>query len=817
MQHNYTYMSALSVILVSGAALGQAIDQIEEVDEAKQVEVIQVTATRRTESIQEVPIAMSAYGADFIERAGITDMQELGAYVPNLTLTRSSQVASNRIAIRGVGTSGSNGLEPSVAVFIDGVYIPRPGAIVGKLEDIEAVEVLRGPQGTLFGRNASMGALNIRTAKAAGDNTTRVWAGIGSDSLHYGGVTLDRALNESVSGRMSMHYSKQDGFAYSEYSETDIGRWQDIGVRGSLVFPIGKADASLRADWKRINNNGSASSVIADSVQPRYLSAISFILDPEITPDKLVNGFTGPLPNVSNEFDRRLNQIHEDDAVDEQRGLSLDVAWDHGQYSYRSITAMRKWDNFTYETPIRLPAELLPRVTDYAAQTFSQELQLLSSFDGPFNYVAGLYYYQESYDIDQWFNLGADFCSLALHNNVWNTVFRANLSGGVDTATAFGNALNTAGAAAGACLNGPQTQAILSNFSQDVKSMSVFAQGTYDITDQASAIIGVRYTNDDKTGYFVNDVRNNIAGPRTATNPFGINLRVNESSELAFKDDQVTWLATLRYAPTNDFMTFLTASTGYKGGGFNTESGSEVLGDKRVFDSETVTNLEWGFKSWFLGLGTVNATLFRTNLKNFQDRRFDGVTFVVLNAAELRQQGVEVDANLYATNNLSVMLSGSYLDSKFLDYRDGTNLPGFPSNIQQDLTGTPNNFSPRWQFSNSMEWRDYFGQNKEWFVRGEYQYLGKRRPSGVTDNNPSTMRPGYGLVNLRLGISDDLGAWDLTLFAKNLLDKGYCQAVTYQPLNTTLGLVDPTTGDSMARCYQSQPRQLGLEFRYNFE
>lgn len=812
-----------AIFLALSAAFGQSqadsiaeSDSVDDLENQRPADVILVTATRRAEDVQEVPISISVFDEQIIQDTGIRDMQELSFYAPGLSINQTTRPVGNRIAIRGVGSSGSTALEPSVGVYVDGVYIPRPGSIVGRLQDLEAVEVLRGPQGTLFGRNSSMGALNIRTIAARGDDTVEVRAGLGSFSLREGGITVDRSLAPEVAGRIAFKFSENEGWATSDFDGTEVGEWKDYGFRGSLVFPIGQVQGTLRADWNRIENNGHPNTVVAASVLPQYLNVIRFALDPNLTIDKLQTGFTGPIPNVTNEFSRRLNQAHLDENEDEQWGLSLDLQWGMATHDFRSITAFRDWDSGGPESVIRFPADLLPRVTDYSARTFSQELQVLSDLPGRFNYVTGLFFYREDYDIDQRFIVGNDFCSVLYRNFLWDRLFRGAVGGGADPQVAFGNALATANVAASQCAAGPR-EAIVSSFSQRVESWAAYFQGTYEFTEQFSGVLGLRYTRDEKTGSFESLIQNQAVGPPSSSNPFGLRLRVPESApDLSFNDSQFTWLATLRYMPWDGLMAYATVSTGYKAGGFDSESDSVVLGDRRVFDSETVTNLELGIKTRLGAIGTLNAALFRTNIENFQDRIFDGLSFVTLNAAELRQQGVEVDMMLNPIDRLSVMMGASYLDSEFLDYPDGANLPGFDSTLPRDLTGSPNNFSPKWTFSSSVGWRDRLSQNLDWFVRGDYQYIGSHRPSGTTDNNPATMIDAYSFINARMGFGASDGRWDVTLYGRNLTDSQFCQALTYQPLAGTLGLVDRETGNAMTRCILSTPRRFGVQFRYLF-
>lgn len=172
-----------------------------------QIEEIIVTAQKRPENIQDVPISISAFSGDFLDDSGVDTLQDLGAYTPNLTLSQSSQVANQRIIMRGVGSVGNNAIEPSVAIFIDGVYYPRPSSVVGTLSDVEAIEILRGPQGTLFGRNASMGALNIKTRRPSEELEGQIQGSFGNfDAIRLSG-NISNSISSEASGRLSFHYS----------------------------------------------------------------------------------------------------------------------------------------------------------------------------------------------------------------------------------------------------------------------------------------------------------------------------------------------------------------------------------------------------------------------------------------------------------------------------------------------------------------------------------------------------------------------------------------------------------------------------------
>ena len=322
---------------------------------AAQIEEIVVTAQKRAEDIQDVPISISAFSGDFIEDAGIRDLQEMGNYTPDLTLSHSSQIANNRIIMRGVGSVGNNAIDPSVAVFIDGIYYPRPASVVGSLNDIQMVEVLRGPQGTLFGRNASMGALNIRTRKPTRDLDGQVRASVGNFGDYRISGSISDAITDTTAGRMSFHYSNRDGYGKNSFlagnSRAEVGGWKEGGVRGKLQFtPNDDLDILLTADYNRVENQGSTIEVKSDTVlTPQYQTILGLVLDPNAVPGVVPPGFLGigPLPEMSRTYDFRINQDHQDSATDKQWGVAADIKWKVNDFTLRSITSYRDWKNDT--------------------------------------------------------------------------------------------------------------------------------------------------------------------------------------------------------------------------------------------------------------------------------------------------------------------------------------------------------------------------------------------------------------------------------------------------------------------------------------
>ncbi|MBN7797576.1 TonB-dependent receptor [Parahaliea mediterranea] len=733
------------------------------------LEEVVVTAQKRAQDIQDVPISITAFSGDYLSEAGVKDIGDVARLTPNFTISNSSQQTNNRIAIRGIGSVGNNGIEPSVGVFIDGVYYPRPGAVIGQLMDVESFEVLRGPQGTLFGRNTPMGALNINTRKPAYETEGMVEAGFGDYDAYELGAVFNTAFSDNIAGRVAIKYADRDGYGENILSGGEFGERDDLNVRGKLLFDFAdNLSLLVTADYSEINASGGAIEVLEGTEDPRL--------------DGTLNALYGNGVSTGDGFDHKVSQEHEDDLQDEQSGLSFDINYDFSNgIRLRSISAYREWEADVYESALRIPANMVQRDTFYETETLSQEFQFISPGGETIDWVAGLFYYQEEYNIDQAFDAGDDYC----------------------TPTIAGLVGPEAGAA---CDSFQQDRMVESVFQQDLDSIAVFGQGTWNISEAFSLTLGGRYTKDEKDGDF----------DQVVNNPFGALVRVNEQVPgMEREDSKSTWFGNANWFVTQDIMLFATASTGYKSGGFNSEGGSVALGEeRRIFGPELATNYELGVKSTLLdGSMTANVTAYRTDLEDFQDRLFDGLSFVVVNAGEVRQQGVEADLAWVPLEQLSLRAGISYLDSEYQDFKDAPGLPGGPN---QDLTGERKPYSPEWQTSLSADWTSSLTDSTEWFVGASWSWMDEQNLGAVSNNNPQSVQDAYSLVNARIGVRDVAGDWSVTLFGNNLADEGYCVTIYDQPFGAQLGALNPVANTMVQRCVLGAPRTWNVKFNYHF-
>ncbi len=736
----------LTGLLMAGTALAQ-------------VETITVTAQKREENIQDVPISITAISGDVIEQSGTRDLVDLAFLVPNFQFVQSSQLINARINIRGVTSVGNSAIEPSVGVFIDGAYIPRPGSVIGNLFDVERVEVLRGPQGTLFGRNTPVGALNITTRGPEEEFGASIKANYGSFGTYGVEGHVTGAIADGLAGRIAFNYDDFGGYVENAFSGEDELDREDFGLRGSLAWTVNSAiSADLVVDYQTIDYAGAEVEILSESATDAFLNRFETVY--------------GVRPDVRDTFDNEINQIHTDNATNEQWGATLTVDADVWDHTLTSITAYRDWeDEYLDEEVIRLPADILPRDRLSTTENFSQEVRIASPTGQFIEYVAGLFYYEEDYVIDTVFDLGPDYCNKTL-------------------------ASVGAGALAAPCNAAPQ-DAVIDLFSQELTSYAAFGQATANLTERLSLTGGLRWTRDEK---------DNGSFQRTVFNPAARVLApVDENVQgLEQTAEAVNWLVNARYFPADDVMVFATASTGFKSGGFNSEPGAS----DRIFAEENAKNYELGIKSTLFDNRIVaNATLYRTEIDDFQERQFQGLGFIVDNAGSLRQQGLELDVQAAPVEQLDILFGLSYLDSEFTDF---ANAPSLPGGGPQDLTGERRQDSPEWQVSLAAQWTDLVPDTEfQWFLRGEYQYTDEQFLD--SNLNPQSLQEGFSLVNFRAGFGAEDGQWQLVGFVRNAFDEGYCARTFNQVAGGLFGAVNAAENTSVQRCVTGRPRVYGVE------
>ncbi|MDZ4372152.1 MAG: TonB-dependent receptor [Phenylobacterium sp.] len=777
-------MVRLRAQLASGTALAAAAFApfVAQAQEAFGVEEVVVTAQKRAENVQDVPISVTAFSGETLKAAGVQDVRDLRRITPSLYLATSSNTSNTRIMMRGIGTSGNTAVEPSVATFVDGVYVPRIGSMLAGLNDIGSVEVLRGPQGTLFGRNASMGAVLIRTQEPGETFGGEASATIGTYGVRRLSAAADLPISETVRTRVSLLGYESGGYGRNDLDGKRMGRNDGFSARAAVQWDITpELTWSLRGDYQNLSGDGyNVISVVTDSVTPQTLANWQTRLDPDGAGPRV-----GVLPYTSDTYSRRVRQSTEGDVTDYQTGVASDLTWEMANgYQLKLISGYRDWKNIQYQASNgNIPLELQRRTTFADSQNHSQELQLVSPdtlLNNRLSFVAGLFYYEEAYDIAQNIDLTQDYCEVFIRN----------------TSTA---------ARLAACRNNPKVGASYYVFTQDTESVAAYAQTTFKLTEQFDVTGGIRYSEDDKTATYRGVTRNSAAA------------QAPESTEMALKEDKVTYRINGTYRPTEAVMVFASYSTGFKSGGFDSApatSGPSTAAT-RTFLAETVDNWELGVKSQLFDRRLVaNVTAFRSTIDDLQFRSYDGLQFRTRNNGKARQQGIEFDTIARPIAPLTLTLSGTYLDSEYLDFQGAPGLPGFGG--VQDLSGQRLPYSPKWQGAVSAQYIGDLVNEMTWMARADLSFSSKVNLASAGDNNPDADQKGYQLLSVRLALRGPDQRWEVAAIAQNLTNETYCTGIFNQPNGPAFGLNNPVTGGTALRCTLNDPRTVAVEFKANF-
>ena len=744
---------------------------------------IVVTAQKRAENVQDVPISIAAFSGDTLEKNNVTTVEGLARVTPNFNAAKGAQTSYIRMSIRGIGAASNTTVEPSVAVFLDGAYVPRAGAVVSSMLDMESVEVLRGPQGTLFGRNASVGAVSLHSARPKFDRLGgEVIGEIGNGDRYKltGFVNVPVGANAAFRIAGSQQWFK--GYWHNRLDGDQVGGTDESILRGSFRGEWGPVEWLVRADYAKTTGDGATNiDFDRDSVSDAQWAFFSAFLG---APDTDMN-------------DSKLNQYLTADVDDEQWGLNSTLSWDVGGGStVRLINAYRDWQNDQLDGDVIFtPTPLVSRHGLFDSKAQNHELQFISPKDewlnGRLDMVAGLYYSHEKYSQGEVLDLNAQFC----------------------------NKLVPAGPGRTACNNfliSPGGEnATVQDVDQTSDSAAAYAQANFHFNDKFFATLGGRYTKDKKEGKY-----DQTSSPFTGT--------VRAAEHLVFpdiKDSRFTYRIGLNYEPSEDQLIFASYSTGYKSAGYNSGAGAPSLTtvagvfhpERRVFDRETVENWELGAKtSWLDRALTANITLYRMDIDGFQDRAFDGTSFTVRNAGTLRHQGFEFDGIARPWRYLSLFASLAYLDSAFTEYPDAANLPGIGGT--QDLKGKAANFAPKWSGRVGFDWTGEIGSSGlGWGLNSNLSFVSKHYGGLVNDANPQTVIDGYALLGARATLNGSGDRWSVSLFGNNLTDKQYEAGNLYQFLEGSLGLRNGVfPGSTAVRRLHADPRSYGVAATFRF-
>lgn len=858
--------TSLLALSIAHPAFAQTAPQAAETSAADSDEII-VTATKREQTLQDVPISVSVTGSDTVEKAQIRDLIDLQSVVPSLKVSQLNATGQTNFTIRGFGNgNGNDGIESSVGVFIDGVYRARTSAALDDLPEIERIEVLRGPQSTLFGKNVSAGAISIITKKPQFDWGGKAEISLGNYGLINPKATITGPLGETLAFRLSGSVNTRDGYFRNLTTKGEANNRNRWSLRADILFEP-SADFSLR--------------VIGDYALIKELCCgVTGIRNGPAT--LAIGGVLGkPISNTSQIFSRNIVF----DANPENRllgkGLSGQIDWNIGFAKLTSITAYRNQVNQSNQDIDFTGADIASNKTANEISTFTQEFRLASDSDGPLNWLIGGFYQDEKLDTARDIRFGKDI-----------RAFVNSLTGGlVTTLEALQNATNPAIIPGRTYFQAGQ--GLIDAYKLKQRSYSIFGQADYKVTERLTLTGGLAYLNDRKavttnvilqdpfsaldlnnipglgfiplatpsvaplvgcllqkgfvptspnlpTGLFGGALGARLPGAGTApcpaslpgVNPFNLNPVQffygdtanhgpvnfpNATESGIFSGSKVTYAARVAY----DFdiiNAYVSYSTGWKATAVNLSSDSRPPnnGVGRSAAPEEVTVYEAGLKGKFRG-GFFNLAVFKQEIKGFQSNGFTGLGYALVNAGKQSVKGFEIDAAYRPAPWLALTGAVTYLDGKYDSFAaapcfayDTVNCPRNAQGVlkpSRDLSGRRPAGVPEWSGSVSATLSQNFTETLNAYFRAEYDYTSDTYLTETTPENLATY--GQSNVNLSLGFEDSEAKLEVMAWVRNLT-KDNALIATFPTV--AQGFPEPASYSG----YPNQPRTYGVTIRKTF-
>ncbi len=846
-----SFSVGLTALAAGVAPIAVAQDDADE--GARRLSTVTITATKREQTLQDVPVAVSVVDNTTIEKAEIQDLNDLQSVVPSLRVGQLQSSANTNFIIRGFGNGANNvGIEPSVGVFVDGVYRSRSAAQISDLPNLQRVEVLRGPQSTLFGKNASAGVISIVTRKPQFETQGSIEATAGNFNAFRmkGDVTgpLSDTVAYSLAGNINTREGYADDIAIGEETN-ERNRW---GVRGELLFTP------------------------SETLELRFIGDYDKIDEVCCVAANLVNGPTGGLVqliggniNAEDPFSYEVFGNFPSENEIENSGLSLQVDKEFTGFDVTSITAFRKVDSFTNQDSDFTSADLIGlNENSGKIDTFTQELRFTSNNpDSSFDWMVGGFYFDESVEVSSDFEYGADYRNYA--DGLLVGLGAPGALAGVETALGL-----PVGATFGQNGQGPEAE-----FGQDNKAWSVFGTLDFYLTDRLTATVGLNYTEDEKDAFYRqtnSDVFSAVdlvqlgfgsalagvgvdptdpaaiaafaqanptafaaiqaAAADPAQNPL-LGLQAlqflppfldfpNSVEDGSSSDNSTTHTLRVAYDLTDDINVYGSWATGFKATSWNLSRDSRPFASDFIAGSSVtsppaspirdaglaVPNLtsgtrfagpedsevfEIGVKGAFSTFA-FNLAIFDQTIEGFQSNAFTGTGFALANAGEQSTTGAEIDFTWSATEALTLNFAGTFLDPVY---------DSFVGSASGDLSGQTPSGIPDVATSMGFNY-DFALGNWDSYVRADWQYSADTDFFDDPGNQALIDSVGYSRevneVNAAAGFENDNGV-SVAVWARNLLDE--------QRITTAFPSVAQAGSISG---YPNQPRTYGVTLRKRF-
>lgn len=750
------------------AAIGAAVIAVSAGASAAEIEEVTVTAQMRAESLKDVPMAVSAFTGDTVKNSNLNDFKDLFALTPGVS-GETNDSFFDAVSVRGVNNNSfGSGSDPALGVFLDGVYQSRTGA-TPSMYDLERVEVVKGPQGTLFGRNTASGAISMVSRKPGDSFAGEVSVGAGQYGRQEFEGSLDMPLGDNLAVRIAGMHQQEDGHVENLAGGRDLGASETDAMRFTAVYDgLQNTTVTLMAQYEDRVSDGT----------------IYRALDTEGDYDQVYNDVQG---------------LDESEIGDVILTVEHDLA---GGSTLTSITGY-KTHNYTYVEDFDGTANPVDTyVRDQSGDFFSQEFRLTSNNSGIFNYVLGASYYQE--------DLKAAFAGIDHEDFICDGIYADEWEEGLDTFDTCASLPQEVIDEAFGFEGEPWEYApgMLSIEAADTvgdySGWGVFVNTTFDFTDTTSLGLGLRYTRDEKTY--------SVDSPWPDTWTGGWNYQSMYTDGPITGDNtwsNVSGRATLTHHFNDAVTGYASVATGYKSGGFDylsyhitdpaygsdedsqyewlDEQGYEVNADNAEpsrFDEENVLSYELGLKARLLDNRlALNAAAFQYTYEDLQQAFFVGAAAITRNVGESTGQGLEVDARWLITDNLDLYLGMAWLDTEFT---------GAPAEFCEDCDGNEMAFSPNFSSATVLTYHQQTGLG-EIRYSAEYTFTGEQWSD--LENTEAVKLDSRDTFNLRVALTSADDSWTAGLYAENLFNEeyynwGYAEALYNLPATKT----DPSRG-----------------------
>lgn len=753
-----------------------------------------ITARRRKEVAQKVPIAISVLSGETVDQSGAFNVNRLKELIPSVQLY-SSNPRNTGINIRGLGSPfglTNDGLDPGVGFYVDGVYYARPAAATFDFIDVERIEVLRGPQGTLFGKNTTSGAFNITTRKPAFTPGADVEVSYGNYGFVQAKTSVTGPLSKKLAARLSFSGTQRDGTIENVRTGKYINDINNLGLRAQLLFePSSTTSVTLSADASRQRPDGYAQ-VVAGVVKTKRADYRQF--------DAIIADLNYSLPS-RNAFDRKIDHDTPWKSNNDLGGVSLTVDSELGPGTLTSTTAWRYWDWDPSNDRDFTGLQALSKSQNPAEhRNWSQEIRYAGDISSRVSGVVGVFFIDQEVKINGTEESGSAQWrfSQSSTNALWQS---PGLFEGF----------------------GIRTKASIKS-----KSAAVFANVDWEVLEGLHVMPGIRFNYDEKnvsynrTAYGGLDtaIYSGTKAQKTTLQGFKNGVYTSQQYVADADENNFTYNVTLAYKPTSRINAYVTYSTSYKPVGVNVAGLPTIDGqpatDLAVIKPEDVKHVEVGIKTTPVANATLNLTVYNTGINNYQTNVQSPELGVnrgyIANAEEVRVRGVELDGSITISKSVKLYGAAAYTDGEYVKFTNaplpleetGTTVDGVQVAFK-DISGETLPGISKWSGSLGGEFAtpvNFLRQGGRFFFAVETFY----RSTFSSSPSPSKYLnvDGYSLVNIRTGFRVS-GGVSATLWARNVLNKDYFEQLL--PAGGNAGHYAGVLGD---------PRTYGVTIHYSF-